>query len=62
MKFKIPATWQECGEIEVEANSLKEAIAKVEENENNDFPISAFDGEYVDDSFSVDTQLAAEIN
>ena len=50
--FKIPVTWTVCSTIEVEAESLEEAIEKFDEVENSvlgyDLP-SEFS--YVDDSF-----------
>jgi hypothetical protein len=61
-KYKIAVTWAVCGEAEVEANTLEEAIRKVEENENDEFPIAMFDGEYVDDSFEINQQCTKELN
>lgn len=52
-KFLICAEWKICGDVEVEAASMDEAIEKVYANDNNEFCLSAFDGEYVDDSFEV---------
>tara|TARA_Y100000296_G_C5095272_1_gene217010 strand:- start:143 stop:349 length:207 start_codon:yes stop_codon:yes gene_type:complete len=59
MKFyKIPCAWEVYGCVEVAANSLAEAIEKVEDDR---FPLpSQFD--YVDGSFEVEIQVAEEIN
>ena len=59
MKFyKIPCAWEVYGCVEVAANSLAEAIEKVEDD---GFPLpSQFD--YVDGSFEVEIQVAEEIN
>ena len=61
-KFKVAVQWTEIGEFEVEANSLDEAIAKVEENENDEYPTSKAGGEYVDDSFEVNMDVTQELN
>ena len=50
-KYKIPVSWVMTDEIDVEANSLEEAIQKVEES--NELP----DGEYLDSSFEVNREL-----
>lgn len=54
MKFVIACDWQMAGEFTVEANSLEEAIEKVNASEP---PYDGLpeDGEYVDDSFNVNT-------
>jgi hypothetical protein len=46
-------------EFDVEADTLEEAILKVEENENNAFPLK---GEYLDDSFQINRDVTAELN
>ena len=50
MKIKLPVTWEVCGIVEVEANSIEEAIAKFDEG--CDY-IPLPDGEYVDGSFDL---------
>ena len=49
--FKMPVTWEVCGFVDVEADSLEEAIDKFEENcDNYELPEN---GEYVDGSFGL---------
>lgn len=58
-KYYVACRWDMAGEFEVEADSLKEAIAKVEseEGEYKGLP----EGEYVDDSFTVVPEDSREI-
>jgi len=49
--YTIDCSWQMYGQVDVEANSLKEAIEKVE-NETN---ISNISTEYVSESFQIDS-------
>jgi hypothetical protein len=58
-KFKIACEWTMIDEFDVEADTLEEAILKVEENENNAFPLK---GEYLDDSFQINRDVTAELN
>jgi hypothetical protein len=53
-KFKIAVEWSECGTVEVEAKTLKEAAYKVE----NDLDIPLPESTYIDDSFVVNYQLS----
>lgn len=53
--FRVSASWRMFGDVTVEANSAGEAINKVEDNENDEYPTCAFDGEYIDDSFKVES-------
>lgn len=55
-KFKIPVSWEMCGIIEIEADTLKEAIERAKENEDA-LPLPD-DGEYIDASFVIDEELA----
>ena len=52
-KFKIPVTWEVYGTIEIEADSLEEAIQKFDDIEINgegyDLPLENY---YVDGSFN----------
>lgn len=58
-KFRVCCFWHECGEFIVEANSLKEAIDKVD---NGDEPYDGLpEGEYIDDSFSINHDCCEEI-
>jgi hypothetical protein len=55
--YKIAVEWTMIADIEVEANSLDEAIEKVEEMDS--LPDN---GEYLEDSFQVDEYLSEELN
>ena len=56
--YEIPCSWEVYGTVEVVADSLSEAIEKVEAD---DFPLpSNFD--YVDGSFEVDRDVVEEMN
>ena len=54
--YKIPVFWQMIATVEVEAESLNEAMQIVD---NNPLPEN---GEYVGDSFEVDAMLAVDMN
>ena len=56
--YEIPCTWEVYGTIEIEADSLEEAI---ELAERDDSPMPD-DSDYVDGSFQVDRDIAEEIN
>ncbi len=56
--YEIPCSWEVYGTLEVEANSLEEAIAIAEAD---DTPMPN-DSDYVDGSFVVDRDMAEEIN
>jgi hypothetical protein len=56
-KYKVAVEWMMFSFIEVEAASMEEAISIVE-NEDSSLP----DGDYLDDSFQVNTQITTEIN
>lgn len=50
--FKIPVSWQVCGEIEIEAETLEEAIEIFDKNEDEGFGYSLpTDNDYVEGSF-----------
>jgi hypothetical protein len=51
MKIKLPVTWQVCGWIEVEADSLEEAIDNFNPNEH-ELPKND-EASYVDGSFEL---------
>lgn len=62
-KFTVACSWTMIGEFkDVEADTLEEAIRKVEDNDNNAFPISRADGEYLDDSFEINDEVTKELN
>lgn len=56
-KYKVAVEWMMFSFLEVEAASMEEAISIVE-NEDGSLP----DGDYLDDSFQVNTQITKEIN
>ena len=56
--YEIPCTWEVYGTIEIEADSLEEAI---ELAERDDSPMPD-DSDYVDGSFQVDRDIAEGIN
>jgi hypothetical protein len=60
MKYNVYTTWSMAAVVEVEAQTLEEAIAKVENDEvivNVDE-----DGEYVDNSFEVVREVSDGFN
>ena len=56
--YEIPCTWEVYGTIEIEADSLEEAI---ELAERDDSPMPD-ESDYVDGCFQVDRDIAEEIN
>lgn len=58
-KFKVCAVWSETAICEVEADTLKEAIDKVESDPDKHAPEH---GNYLDDSFQVDEEFTKELN
>jgi len=56
--YKIACTWEVCGEAEVEANSLKEALDKVEEDDDLPLP----EANYIDGSFRIDREMSKHLN
>ena len=53
-KYRIAVVWQCAGYIEVDANSLEEAMQDVKYNPSN-YSLPRDGGEYVDDSFCLAT-------
>ena len=49
MKIKLPVTWEAFGIVEIEANSIEEAVNYF--NENSDYINIPKNSEYVDGSF-----------
>lgn len=49
-KFKLPVTWEVYGFVEIEAETIEEAIEYFDENSDD---ISLPNGEYVDGSFNL---------
>lgn len=57
-KFKIPVDWSMCADVEVQANSLQEAIDIVQ-LQWAELPM---EGEYIDSSFQVNIDCAYQMN
>ena len=55
--YKIGVVWQMYGYVDVEANSLEEAVKEVEDG-GGDMPLP-MDGEYIEGSFEVDVEGSA---
>ena len=58
--YKIPVTWSVCATMEVEANSLSEAITKAEDMSLDTSLLT--DPEYIDGSFEVNVDLIGYAN
>lgn len=59
-KQRIAVTWEAAGYIEVEANSIEEAMKKVKENPDN-YSLPYDGGEYIDGSFRLSTDDVDEM-
>mgnify|MGYP000668045618 CR=1 FL=1 len=55
-KYKIPISWEIGSELEIEANSIEEALEKAQ---NEELPSN---GEYIDGSYEIWDDVAREIN
>ncbi len=55
MTYTIPCSWQMYGTLEIEADSLEQAIEKAED----DSTALPTEGAYVDASFDVDREMAS---
>lgn len=58
-KYKLPVTWEMCGYVEVEANTIEEAMKTFDET-SDDIPLPN-DGEYVDSSFRLTSTSVEEV-
>lgn len=58
--FKIPVSWEVCDEIEVQADSLEEALEWAQEH-SDEIPLGIYP-EYVDGSYRVDCDMAEFLN
>lgn len=58
-KYKMPVTWEMCGYVEVEADSIEEAVKTF--NETSDDISLPNDGEYVDSSFRLSVDSVEDI-
>jgi hypothetical protein len=56
-KFKIAVEWVMTTDVVIEAETLEDAILKVE-----DMPELPDDGDYLDGSFEVNTEVTRELN
>lgn len=61
--FKIPVTWEVWGTVNIEAESLEEAIKifDKEESEGDGFPLP-LNAEYVDGSFKREDEESCQLN
>jgi hypothetical protein len=57
-KYTIFASWEICGMIEIEAESIEEAM-RIGEDET---PLSEYNDAFVEDSFFVDEALVRDYN
>ncbi len=57
-EYQIPVTWQVYGKISVTAESLGEAVEIAREDDSIPLP----DGDYIEDSWEVDEELARSMN
>ena len=55
-KYTIDCSWEMYGHVDVEANSLEEAIEKVEKETK----LSSINSEYVSESFQIDNSTFEE--
>lgn len=60
MQQRIAVTWEMCGYIEVEADSIEEAMDMVRKNPDN-YPLPYDGGDYVDGSFCLTTDDVDEM-
>lgn len=58
MKYKIAVSWEMCGEVEIEANSIEEALIEASQG-HIEMPI---DSHYIDDSWQIDEQMSKYLN
>jgi hypothetical protein len=56
-KFKVAVEWVMTTDVVIEAETLEDAILKVE-----DMPELPDDGDYLDGSFEVNTEVTRELN
>ena len=56
--YKIPCSWEVHSWVDVEADSIGDAITKAE---SDDFPIP-IEADYIEGSFEVDHDIAEEYN
>ncbi len=57
--MKVPVTWSMCGFVEIDADTMEEAMEKF--NKNSDYIKLPTDGEYVDGSFELSSDDAEEM-
>jgi len=56
--YKVAVTWEVCGEIEIKANSLSEALKKAKADDTIPLP----EGNYVDGSFEINDEMSEYLN
>lgn len=57
--MKVAVTWSMCGFVDIDANTMEEAMEKF--NEESDYIKLPTDGEYVDGSFELSSQDVGEM-
>lgn len=57
--MKVAVTWEMCGYVEIDANTMEEAMKKF--NENSDHIKLPTNGEYVDGSFQLSSEDVEEM-
>ena len=57
-KFKIAVSWEVYGDVEIEAETLTEAVNIAENDDNIPLP----EPNYIDGSFIVDAEMSKELN
>ncbi len=61
-KFKIACSWEVCGEFEVEAKTLKQALGWSKVVKLEDETSLPIDSEYIDGSFRIDKDMSKYLN
>ena len=57
--YKVACTWEVCGEAEIKANSLKEAL-DIAEADLDSVPLP--EANYIDGSFTIDRGMSEYLN
>lgn len=57
--WKIPVTWEVCGEVDIEANSLEEAV-EIFKEKMDEMPLPS-ESYYVDGSFRLTSENLEEL-
>lgn len=57
--MKVAVTWQMCGYVDIQADTMEEAMAEFEKE--SDYIALPDNGEYVDDSFELSSRSVDEM-